>query len=66
MTSKELIKAIENCNEVKIVCHVHEHFSMYVKAVKADVLWNFRKGIKDVKKDSYKAQILLGNILLIG
>ena len=67
MTKKELIKAIKTCKEVKINCFIHEHFGMYVKAVKADVIWSFKYETKELESDEiYKAQMLSDNTLLLG
>lgn len=68
MNKQELIKAVKTCKEVHVVVHIHKHFCMDVKAVKADVLWNIHYETKEIQiqDDHYFAQMLPNNILLIG
>ncbi|MEK0336594.1 MAG: hypothetical protein QQN41_04070 [Nitrosopumilus sp.] len=67
MSKKELLKALRKCKEVKVVCHIHQHFCMYVKAVKADVRWNINYETKDMKPEEvYAVQMLSDDTLLIG
>jgi hypothetical protein len=66
MTKKELIKAIKSCKEVEAIIHIHEHFCIQVKVVKADLIWtlNFETEKLD-KNEVYHAQ-MVNDVLLIG
>ena len=67
MNKKELLKALRKCKEVQDICHFHQHFCMYIKSVKADVKWNINYETKNMEPEEvYHAQMLSGNILLIG
>lgn len=66
MTKQELILAIKNCKEVSIVAHIHEHFCIHVKAVKADLLRVLKYETEpDYGDNVYNAQ-MVNDVLLIG
>ncbi len=67
MTKKELLRAIRTCKEVSIITHIHEHFCIHVKAVKADLIYCFKFETQDCDiNEKYHAQLTDDNVLLIG